>query len=141
MPDASFFNKRRPERAVQRSQGTSTVLCRDDPKSKLSSLPTQSILSAAYGFFFGLVEDSLAVCLFCAQQVKDDASKLVGRGCDRLRPAEFAGDAADEFTQIVLRVVESVSAHAQGRRDAAADASAFGEQHFAAADLLLRTEP
>lgn len=72
--------------------------------------------------------------------MKDDSSKFVGRGCDRLGPAEFAGDAAGEFTQTVLRVVERLSAHAQGRRYPASYASAFGEQPLATTNLLLRRE-
>jgi hypothetical protein len=77
------------------SQGTSSVLCGDDLKSELGSLPTKAILCAANSFLFSFVEDTLVVGLSCAQQVKDNTSKLVGRGCNCLRPAEFARDAAE----------------------------------------------
>ena len=99
------------------------------------------MLCAANGFLFRLVEDSFDVGLLGTQQMEYDSGKFVGRGCNCLRPAEFAGDAAEEFTQIVLGVVERLSAHAQGRRYAASDASAFGEQHLAATNRLLRAEP
>lgn len=79
------------------SQGTSTVLRGDDLKSELGSLSAKSILCAAEGFFFSFVEDTLVVGLLRGQQVKNNASKFVGRGRNRLRPAEFAGDAAEEF--------------------------------------------
>jgi hypothetical protein len=48
------------------SQGTSTVLCGDDLKSKLGSLPAQPILRTPDGVFFRLVKDALVVCLLCA---------------------------------------------------------------------------
>jgi hypothetical protein len=54
-----------------------------------------------------------------------------------LRPAEFAGDAAEEFAEIVFGMMQRLSAHAQGRRYAASDASAFGEQHLAATRAFL----
>jgi hypothetical protein len=38
--------------------------------------------------------------------MKDDSRKLVSRGCNRLWPAEFAGDAAKEFAQIVFGVMQ-----------------------------------
>ncbi len=62
-------------------------------------------MSAPNGFLFSLVEDGFSVSLFCAQQVKDNASEFVRCGRDRLRPAEFAGNTAEEFTQIVFGVM------------------------------------
>ena len=79
--------------------------------------------------------------LLRAQQVKYDSGQLVGRGCDRLRFAELAGDAAEELAQIVFGMMQRLRAHAQGSRNPASDASAFGEQHLAAADLLLGAQP
>jgi hypothetical protein len=80
MPDASFFNKRRPEGAVKRSQGTSSVLRGDDLKSEPSSLPTEPVLGASEGVLFSLVKDALVVGLPCAQQMEHYPCKLVGRG-------------------------------------------------------------
>jgi len=83
----------------------SNVLCRDDLKSELGSLPAEAIFLSLYGVYFALVKDALVVSHLCAQKVEDNASKLVGGGCDRLRSAEFAGDTAEEFAQIVFGVV------------------------------------
>ena len=49
------------------SQGTSTVLCGDDLKSKLGSLPAEPILRTPDGVSFRLVKDALVVGLLCAQ--------------------------------------------------------------------------
>src|SRR5664280_498970 len=60
-------------RPVACSQGTSTVLCGDDLKSKLGSLPPQPIFRTADGVSFRLVKDALVVGLLCAQQVVNDS--------------------------------------------------------------------
>jgi hypothetical protein len=71
----------------------------------LGGMPAQPILGAPDGVSFRLVKDTLVVGLLCAQQMEENASKLVGRGCNRLGPAEFAGDTAEEFTEIVFGVM------------------------------------
>ena len=44
----------------------SNVLCRDDLKSELGSLPTEAIFGSPYGVCFALVKDALVVALLCA---------------------------------------------------------------------------
>jgi hypothetical protein len=114
------------------SQGTSTVVCGDDLKSKLGSLPAQPIFGTPDSVSFSLVEDILAVGLLCTQQVEEDASEFVGCGSDRLGFAQLACDAPKELTQIVLRMMQGLSAHAQGGRYAASNTAALGEQHLTA---------
>jgi hypothetical protein len=55
--------------------------------------------------------------------------------------AEFAGNAVEEFAQVIFGVVQRLRAHAKGGRDAAPNSSAFGEEHLSAAHLSLRTKP
>ena len=88
------------------SQGTSTVLCGDDLKSKLGSLPAEPILRTPDGVSFRLVKDALVVGLLCAQQVVNDSGQFVRRGCDRLGSAELARDASEELAEIVFSVVQ-----------------------------------
>jgi hypothetical protein len=107
----------------------------------LGSLPTEAIFGTPDGVFFTLVKDTFVIALLGAQKVEDNASKLVGRGCDRLRSAKFACDTAKEFSQKIFGVMEGLRAHAKGGCDSASNSSAFGKEYFSAADLSLGTKP
>jgi hypothetical protein len=93
------------QKAVHRSQGTSTVLGGHDLKSELRSLPAKPIFGAPPGILFRPVKDTLVVGLLCAQEVVNDSGQFVGRGCDRLGPAELP-DAPEEHAEVVFSVMQ-----------------------------------
>jgi hypothetical protein len=62
-----------------------------------------------------ICEDAVVAGFFCAQQVEDDASELVSRGCDRLRFNELSRDAPEELAQVVFGVVSYAGMVPEGR--------------------------
>lgn len=88
------------------SQGTLPVRCGNYLKPELRGVFAEPEFGAPQSLLFALVKHTLVVCLFRTQQMVNDAGQLVSRGGNRLRLAEFARDAPEELTKVVLGVVE-----------------------------------
>jgi hypothetical protein len=114
------------------------VLRRNDLKPELRGLLSEPQFRSFQSLLFTLVENGFAVWFSLAKQVKDDARQLVGSRSNRLRLAELACDAPEELPQVVFSMVERLRAHTQRSSNSTPNASAFGAQHLASADFLLR---
>src|SRR6267143_1265866 len=122
------------------SQGTSSVLHRDELKSQLCGLSAEAKLRTSQSFFVAVVKDGFVVGFFGAEQVIHNPSELVSRGGDGLGFAELPGDTPKELAEIVFGVMQRVRGHAQRSGNAAPDAATLGIEHLATTDLILRTK-
>jgi hypothetical protein len=127
-------------RTLADSQGTLTVLYREDLKPELCGLFPESVLSALIGFFVAAVKDTLVVGFPGAEQMVNNPSEFVSRGSDCLGFAELPSDTPKELAEIVFGVMQRVGRHAQRGSNAAPDAATLGIEHLTTTDLVLRAK-
>ena len=73
---------------------------------------SQTDFSAPLSVLIALMEYAFVVWLPDAQEMEHNASELVSGCGNRLRFAEPSANAPEEFTEIVVRVVQGIGPHA-----------------------------
>ena len=95
---------------------------------------------ASQSILFAAMKHALVVGFLSAEQVVHDARQLVRCSGSRLRLAKLACNAPKELTEVILSVMEGMSAHAKRSGNAAPDSPALRVENLAATDLLFRTQ-
>src|SRR5262249_39736151 len=75
------------------------------------------------------------------EHVIDNCSQLVGGGCRGFGRPEFTPHPAKKGSEIAGAGTETLGRHAQGATGAILHPSTARGEHFATADLIVRTEP